>query len=679
MQFLIKNFRDSENQQYNNTSRYVLAIEDKCLIIKSDAIKRGVELYRKSLVGWHNIYFNNEKYTIESEVNIKADILSQQENGKYKLDHLVISFIPLQIYNLNKFFDYLSEINENSLNEEQLRISEQLAKEEEHLRIQKLEEERLKIKKSEAKSKDEIVRTIEAERLKSKQLVQFLIKNFKDSENLQYNNTSRYILGIDDKCLIIKSDTRKNPVELYRKSLEGWHNICFTNEKEIIDCDINITTDILTEQEDGKYKLEHLVISFIPLQTYNLDKFFNYLSELNKNNLNEEQLKISEQLLKEEECLRIQKMEEEERLRILRLEAKQKEEERLRIIEAERLKAKQLEKQNFINIVANIREDRSVEKIFINYFNKYVKQTFLYPQYYNSLANYLLKNNYMYENVKMFFQNLSSITIDYSINSEGYKLNQIDKMVEFIKKTYSCINEECAKLLTWIEVCDVAITYYSDCFYSLYGKIIDNIDNLNINDSIYKYIRSDILNDSQETRDMFIYYLMSTNKFDDMDFNKGYIFCRNIFKNIYEELKNENEYSDFISGLLVQEQSGKKVYAIDDIDLMTGSEFEIFVGELFKEMGYKTTVTKASGDQGIDVVAEKNGLRFGVQAKCYSNTVSNSAIQEVVAGISFYKCDKAIVITNNFFTNSAIQLAKANDVVLWNREMLKQKIEELFS
>ncbi|RQN11113.1 restriction endonuclease [Clostridium butyricum] len=112
---------------------------------------------------------------------------------------------------------------------------------------------------------------------------------------------------------------------------------------------------------------------------------------------------------------------------------------------------------------------------------------------------------------------------------------------------------------------------------------------------------------------------------------------------------------------------------------MTGSEFEIFVGELFKEMGYKTTVTKASGDQGIDVVAEKNGLRFGVQAKCYSNTVSNSAIQEVVAGISFYKCDKAIVITNNFFTNSAIQLAKANDVVLWNREMLKQKIEELFS
>ncbi|WP_342590196.1 restriction endonuclease [Clostridium muellerianum] len=78
-------------------------------------------------------------------------------------------------------------------------------------------------------------------------------------------------------------------------------------------------------------------------------------------------------------------------------------------------------------------------------------------------------------------------------------------------------------------------------------------------------------------------------------------------------------------------------------------------------------------------MAEKNGVRYGIQAKCYSNIVSNSAIQEVVAGISFYKCDKAIVITNNHFTSSAIELARANEVVLWDREMLKQKIGDLFS
>ena len=119
-------------------------------------------------------------------------------------------------------------------------------------------------------------------------------------------------------------------------------------------------------------------------------------------------------------------------------------------------------------------------------------------------------------------------------------------------------------------------------------------------------------------------------------------------------------------------------YTIDDIDLMSGSEFEEFVGTLFKKMGYSSQVTKQSGDQGLDVIASKYGTKIGIQAKCYSNTVGNSAIQEAVAGKSFYRCDKVIVITNNYFTPAAIELAQSNDVILWNRDMLKEKIKELF-
>lgn len=122
----------------------------------------------------------------------------------------------------------------------------------------------------------------------------------------------------------------------------------------------------------------------------------------------------------------------------------------------------------------------------------------------------------------------------------------------------------------------------------------------------------------------------------------------------------------------------KPRYSIDDVDLMNGSEFESFVSSLFSKMGYITEVTKQSGDQGLDVIAEKQGKRLGIQAKCYSNTVGNSAIQEAVAGMNYYHCDKVIVVTNNFFTNAAIELAKANNVVLWDRNLLKEKIIELF-
>ena len=116
------------------------------------------------------------------------------------------------------------------------------------------------------------------------------------------------------------------------------------------------------------------------------------------------------------------------------------------------------------------------------------------------------------------------------------------------------------------------------------------------------------------------------------------------------------------------------IYTIDDIDLMNGTEFEELIAKLFKKMGYDVEVTKASGDQGIDVLATKNGFKYGIQAKCYSSQVGNSAIQEAVAGKAFYSLSKVIVVTNNFFTKSAIKLAEANNVILWDRNILTNKL-----
>lgn len=42
--------------------------------------------------------------------------------------------------------------------------------------------------------------------------------------------------------------------------------------------------------------------------------------------------------------------------------------------------------------------------------------------------------------------------------------------------------------------------------------------------------------------------------------------------------------------------------------------------------------------------------------------------------ISTNSLNKAIVITNNFFTKSAIKLAEANGVVLCDRNILKEKV-----
>lgn len=114
---------------------------------------------------------------------------------------------------------------------------------------------------------------------------------------------------------------------------------------------------------------------------------------------------------------------------------------------------------------------------------------------------------------------------------------------------------------------------------------------------------------------------------------------------------------------------------IKDIDTLDGYDFEIFLSDLYMKMGYEVEPTKLSGDQGADVVVIKFGEKIVFQAKRYGGTVGNKAVQEIVVAISLYKAQKGIVITNNYFTKSAVELAEANNIELIDRDGLKQLIE----
>lgn len=116
--------------------------------------------------------------------------------------------------------------------------------------------------------------------------------------------------------------------------------------------------------------------------------------------------------------------------------------------------------------------------------------------------------------------------------------------------------------------------------------------------------------------------------------------------------------------------------SIWQIDTMSGFEFEDFLAELYLSMGYSIERTPYTGDQGADLVVFRYGEKSVIQAKNYSDKVSNKAVQEVVAAKGFYKCERAIVVTNNYFTNSAIDLAQANDVELVDRNKLEQLINK---
>ena len=110
---------------------------------------------------------------------------------------------------------------------------------------------------------------------------------------------------------------------------------------------------------------------------------------------------------------------------------------------------------------------------------------------------------------------------------------------------------------------------------------------------------------------------------------------------------------------------------------MNGYEFERFLRVLYEKNGYNVMQTKLSKDQGADLVIVKDGERIVVQAKRYSNKVSNKAIQEVVAAIKHYGADRGMVVTTNEFTQSAMELAESNDIELVDRNKLKKLMENV--
>ena len=120
-----------------------------------------------------------------------------------------------------------------------------------------------------------------------------------------------------------------------------------------------------------------------------------------------------------------------------------------------------------------------------------------------------------------------------------------------------------------------------------------------------------------------------------------------------------------------------KKYTLFEIDHMEGHDFEYFCAELLKANGYgKAEVTSGSGDQGIDVIAEKDGIRYGIQCKCYSSDIGNKAVQEAYSGKEFYNCHIGVVLTNRSFTQAAIELAKKNRILLWDRKKLTDLMRE---
>lgn len=95
-----------------------------------------------------------------------------------------------------------------------------------------------------------------------------------------------------------------------------------------------------------------------------------------------------------------------------------------------------------------------------------------------------------------------------------------------------------------------------------------------------------------------------------------------------------------------------------------GLGFEHSCASILEENGWAVTITRATGDQGVDILANKGAIVVAVQCKNTAQPVGNAAVQEVFAGRAFYEATAAVVVSRSGFTSSAIQLANRLTVAL---------------
>ena len=113
---------------------------------------------------------------------------------------------------------------------------------------------------------------------------------------------------------------------------------------------------------------------------------------------------------------------------------------------------------------------------------------------------------------------------------------------------------------------------------------------------------------------------------------------------------------------------------------LSGTDFEEYLGHIFRAHGYQVDLTNTTNDCGVDLVLTRGTRRIAVQAKGYPSggSIGNDAVLKVVGGMRIYDCNMSAVVTNSRYTRQAKTAAAKSDCYLIDRESIPRMIRGQF-
>ena len=95
--------------------------------------------------------------------------------------------------------------------------------------------------------------------------------------------------------------------------------------------------------------------------------------------------------------------------------------------------------------------------------------------------------------------------------------------------------------------------------------------------------------------------------------------------------------------------------------------FEFLAGEYLKKEGFEIEVTQGVADWGVDVFAEKDGVKYAVQAKMYGDCktkINRRMMMELYGVMRYFDCQGAMMIYNGQIMPDAVKVAEKLDIQL---------------
>ena len=119
-----------------------------------------------------------------------------------------------------------------------------------------------------------------------------------------------------------------------------------------------------------------------------------------------------------------------------------------------------------------------------------------------------------------------------------------------------------------------------------------------------------------------------------------------------------------------ERERGLRALEILNIDGISRTEFENYIIRLLTHRGFKVETTNATLDLGINMIAKKNDHKYAVQINRQTGSVSRLLVSDIDREKHRYGCDKAMLITNSYFSEDVIELAKSTGCELVDRDTL---------